>query len=438
MNRRTFLKTILASAMMGPAAFAARPLRTGFNFVLINCDDLGYGDLSCYGSDTIRTPNIDALAKRGIRFTDFDACAPVCTPSRAGLLTGRYAVRSGLTRVLGPVNTYGIPQSEKTVAEILKDLRYATALIGKWHLGHLPEYLPTRHGFDYYFGIPYSNNMGDRVNGRPNCPLMRNEEIVEQPAIQEILTERYTYEAIEFIKQNKHRRFFVYLAHNMPHNPVSVSERFRGRSRGGLYGDAVECIDWGVGEIVRALQELGLESDTVVMFTSDNGPNAGSAGILRGKKGGVFEGGVRVPFVAACPGLIPQGIVCHQPTTNLDLLPTIANLAGGRVRQDRTIDGRDITVLLTRPGARLPDKPFFYFVTNALQAVRVGQWKLHLGRDDRALPRPELYNLKLDIRECIDRANDYPDVVENLRRIAEEFVSSLNGTAHIGGSDAPF
>ncbi len=437
-SRRTFLRGALASVLVAHSTLAANRSSRRLNFVLINCDDLGYGDLSCYGSPTIRTPNVDRLAAGGVKFTDFDTCAPVCTPSRTGLLTGRYAIRSGLTRVLGPVNTTGIPEDEQTIAEMLKSLGYATALVGKWHLGHLPQYLPTRHGFDYYFGIPYSNNMGDRVDGRPNCPLMRNEEIIEQPAVQETLTERYTSEAVQFIRRNKNKPFFVYLAHNMPHNPVSASERFRGKSKGGLYGDAVECIDWGVGQIVDVLRELGLERNTVVMFTSDNGPNLGSAGILRGKKGQVFEGGVRVPFVAYCPGLIPAGIVCHQQATNLDLFPTLVALAGGRVASDRVIDGRDISKLLTMPGARLPDKPFFYFVTNALQAVRLGRWKLHLGRDNQTLPKPELYNLQLDIRECVDQAEDYPHIVAELRHIAETFVSNLPGGAHIGGSDAPF
>ncbi|MDH7601066.1 MAG: sulfatase [Armatimonadota bacterium] len=437
-TRRAFLRSVVAAAVAGHPVLAADRHPRRLNFVLINCDDLGYGDLSCYGSPTIHTPNVDSLAAKGVRFTDFDTCAPVCTPSRAGLLTGRYAIRSGLTRILGPVNTTGIPESEQTIGEALKSLGYATALIGKWHLGHLPQFLPTRHGFDYYYGIPYSNNMGDRVDGRPNCPLMRGEQIIEQPAIQETLTERYTAETIGFIKQNKDKPFFVYLAHNMPHNPVSASERFRGRSKGGLYGDAVECIDWGVGQIVNTLRELGLERNTLIMFTSDNGPNLGSAGILRGKKGQVFEGGVRVPFVAYCPGLIPAGIVCHQPATNLDIFPTLIRLAGGKLPSDRPIDGRDITKLLTVPGASLPSKPFFYFVTNALQAVRVGKWKLHLGREDRLLPKPELYNLQLDIRESVDRSDEYPHIVTELKQIAQRFVSDLPGGAHIGGSDAPF
>jgi arylsulfatase A-like enzyme len=339
-----------------------------------------------------------------------------------------------MTRVLFPRDQTGIPDSEIILAQALKRQGYKTAIIGKWHLGHLPQFLPTRHGFDYYYGIPYSHDMGAPVDGRRDCPLMRGEEIIERPAIAETLTERYTGETIEYIRANKNKPFFIYLPHNMPHKPWTVSERFKGKSKGGVYGDMVECIDWGVGEIVKALKELGLDKKTLVMFTSDNGPNGGSAGILRGMKGQVFEGGMREPLVASWPGTIRPGTVCRQPASMLDLFTTVIRLAGGAPPKDRPIDGRDIARLFTVPGASLPDYPFYYFRTDALQAIRVGAWKLHLGRGGEALAEPELYNLGLDVRESRDVAKDHPEVVADLKKRAEKFVKGLPNGAHIGGS----
>ena len=398
------------------------------NFVIIFCDDLGYGDLSCYGAEKIKTPNLDQMAREGVKFTDFYVTASVCTPSRASLLTGRYQVRSGLTRVLFPFSKTGIEAQEITLAEALKERGYATACIGKWHLGHLPPFLPTRHGFDYYYGIPYSNDMHSQRRGDPPIPLMRNEEIIEQPAVQETLTERYTAEAIRFIREHKDEPFFVYLPHTMPHVPLYASQRFRGTSARGLYGDVVETIDWGVGEILKALRQEGLAENTLVIFTSDNGPwlikkeNGGSAGPLRAGKGTVYEGGVREPFIAWWPGTIPAGRVCKQPAISMDLFPTFLKLAGGRPSRERRLDGRNILGLLTGEGWRRGKTEFFFYRGQRLGAMRSGKWKLHLPGRVRNQDRPaELYDLKADLGERTNLAKQRPKLLERLLARAREF-----------------
>jgi len=442
MPRREFIRrsalTAAAVTLLGPEAVARSGLQGRPNVVLINADDLGFGDLGCYGSEKISTPNLDALARHGVRFTDFHSCAPVCTPSRAGLMTGRYAIRSGLTRVLGAASRQGIGDDEVTVAELLKIRGYATACIGKWHLGHLPQYLPMRHGFDYYYGIPYSNNMGSWKDGKVDVPLMRGEETIERPAIQETLTQRYTEEAVEFIRQHRREPFFVYLPHTMPHRPWYASERFKGRSKAGLYGDAVEEIDWSVGEVVKALRELGLTRNTLVMFTSDNGPNGGSVGPLRGAKATVFEGGMRLPFIACWPDRIRESHICRQPASNLDILPTLAAVTGAIPPADRIIDGRDITGLLTTPGKMMRDYPFFYFRTHAIQAARLGRWKLHVGRGTESLDKPELYDLQLDMGEKRDAAEDHPEIVRELLTLIEDFRKALPPNTAVGGSPDAF
>jgi arylsulfatase A-like enzyme len=425
-TRREFLQR--SAATVAAAAVWRAPIFAGEepppNVVLINADDLGYGDLGCYGSEQIATPNLDRLAQEGMRFTDFYACAPVCTPSRAGLLTGRYPVRTGLTRVLFPRSQTGIDASEVTLAEALKEKGYTTACVGKWHLGHLPPFLPTRHGFDEYYGIPYSNDMTP-------TPLLEGEETIEEPAHQETLVERYTERAIQFIQGHQDRPFFLYLPHTMPHVPLHIAERFRGRSPRGLYGDVVEAIDWGVGEIVKAIRELQLERRTLVLFTSDNGPwlvqkeHGGSAGPLREGKGTVFEGGMRVPMIAAWPGSISPGQVCREPASNLDLFTTLIALADGKVPEDRPIDGRNIWPLLTGDGKMDGDHAFFYHRSESLNAVRVGRWKLHVGRGDKALPEPELYDLEADLGETKNVAKEHPDRVAELQARIETFRQSF-------------
>ncbi|MDO8587861.1 MAG: sulfatase [Armatimonadota bacterium] len=435
--RREFLcQSALAAAavaLLGQEAFtASRPQRP--NVILINADDLGYADLGCYGSDNISTPNLDRLAREGVRFTDFYACAPVCTPSRAGLLTGRYPIRSGLTTVLFPNNKVGIPDTEITIAELLKRQGYSTACIGKWHLGHLPQFLPTRHGFDYYYGIPYSNDMGEIIDGYPNVPLMCNEETIERPAHIDTLTQRYTEEAVRLIRAHGNRPFFIYLAHTMPHKPLYVNPRFKGHSRGGKYGDVVEEIDWGVGRIVQALRDEGLQRNTLVMFTSDNGPvfgkkePGGSADPFSGGKGSVFEGGMREPFIARWPARIRPGGVCHQPASNLDILPTLVTLGGGKVPKDRGIDGRNIAPLLTS-SARLPDYAFFYDVTKpgSVPAVRFGRWKLRMEKGRKELEEPQLFDLDLDPGERRNVAAQHPEIVADLKKRITAFLQSLEG-----------
>jgi arylsulfatase A-like enzyme len=423
------------------------------NFIVIFTDDQGYNDVGCFGAPLIKTPNLDRMAAEGMKFTDFYSSSPVCTPSRASLMTGCYAQRVSMAdtprgegksgRVLFPDSTCGIHPDEITMAELLKGLGYATGCIGKWHLGHLPQFLPTRNGFDSYFGIPYSNDM------KPS-PLMRNEETVEEPAVQETLTERYTEEAVRYIAEHKDAPFFLYLAHNMPHVPLHVSEKFAGKSAGGLYGDVIECIDWGIGQILDALRAQGIDGRTLVVFTSDNGPwyiqgeDGGSATPLRAGKGTTYEGGMREPCIMRWPGTIPAGAVCSELATTMDLLPTFAKLAGGGPPTDRIIDGKDIFPLLSgQPGAKTPHEAFYYYSGNNLNAVRSGQWKLKLetelseediyrkiGNRDAKLPEA-LYNLAVDPGEQKSVLKDHPDIADRLRALAEKARKDL-GDARTG------
>lgn len=423
------------------------------NFVVIFCDDLGYGDLSCFGHPSIATPRLDRMAAEGQRWTDFYAAACVCTPSRAALLTGRYPVRNGMTsdkrRVLFPDSAGGLPASEITMAEALKALGYRTAAIGKWHLGHLPEYLPTRHGFDSYFGIPYSNDM-DKVDKTDhftlaeqerheayNVPLMRDERIVERPADQRTITRRYTDEAVKAIGELKGAPFFLYLAHNLPHIPLFRSEAYKGRSAAGIYGDVVEEIDDSVGRVLDALAEAGIEKDTLVVFTSDNGPwltfktHGGSAGLLRDGKGSTWEGGIREPTVMWWPGKLKPGTVREMGST-LDLLPTFLALAGGAAPKDRIIDGFDLTPVLfgTGPG---PRETFFYYHDERLFAVRHGAHKAHFltktsytaQKEAVVHDPPLLFHLGHDPSEKHDIAARQPEIVEELRRLSEAHQSSV-------------
>ena len=327
--RRDFLKTCTAAAVAGGTAHgAARPP----NVVFIYADDLGYGDLGCYGSN-IRTPNLDRMASEGMRFTHFYSGNPVCSPSRTALMTGRYPPRAGVPRVLRPDDTTGLPDSEVTIAQMLKARDYKTMCVGKWHLGHLPAYLPTSRGFDEYFGIPYSNDMSPRS-------LLHNIETIEEPAKLETLTPRYTEQALRFIERSKDAPFFLYFPHTMPHIPLAASTRFRGKSPQGLFGDVVEEIDWSVGEVLGTLKRLGLDRNTLVLFSSDNGPwFQGSPGRLRGRKGMTWEGGVRVPMVARWPGRVPAGKRCDGLASPMDVLPTVAKLCG--VTPKNPVDGVD-------------------------------------------------------------------------------------------------
>jgi arylsulfatase A len=413
------------------------------NFVIIFCDDLGYGDIGAFGHPTIKTPNLDRLASEGQRWTSFYVAASVCTPSRAGLMTGRLPIRSGMCddrhRVLFPNSFGGLPQSEVTIARALKQAGYTTACIGKWHLGHLPEYLPTRHGFDYYYGIPYSNDM-DRVTEDDrtynNVPLLRNLEIIERPADQPTLTKRYTAESIKFISENKDSHFFLYLAHTMPHIPLFRSEDFEDVSLRGLFGDVIEEIDWSTGEIIKALKAAGIEKNTLVLFTSDNGPwaimklNGGSPGILTGEKGATFEGGMREPTIFWWPDKIPPGTVMDLGTT-MDVLPTFCKLAGVEVPGDRVYDGQDISPALFGTGHSGRDVVFYYRGTRIF-AVRKGPFKAHFitktayGPDDEMQHDPPLlFHLGHDPSELYNVADQHPGVIADIRAEIEKHQQTL-------------
>ncbi len=423
------------------------------NFIIVFADDLGYGDLGVYGHPTIKTPSLDQMAAEGQRWTNFYVAASVCTPSRAGLLTGRYPVRSGMcsdkVRVLFPNSVNGLPENEITLAEQLKKVGYATACIGKWHLGHKPQFLPTNNGFDYYFGIPYSNDMDlstdkgywEFADSIPtayyNVPLMRNEEIIERPAEQHTITKRYTEEAISFIKQHKDKPFFVYLAHNLPHIPLFASQEFKGKSKRGLYGDVVEEIDHGVGQILSMLKKEGLADNTIVVFTSDNGPwlpfktHAGSAGLLRGGKGTTWEGGMREPCIFWSPAKIKPAVVYDLGST-MDLFTTFSKLAGVPIPDDRVIDGVDLSGTLFR-NEQSPRKGIFYYHGTQLYAARLGDYKAHFtteGEFSMSGERvehetPLLYNLGQDPSEQFDIAEGNAQVLENINKFVQKHKSNL-------------
>lgn len=417
LNRREFLMAAAGAATAGRATGAAtRPP----NIVMILCDDLGYGDVGSYGS-AIRTPNLDRMAADGIRFTNFLTANPVCSPSRAALLTGRYPTRVGVPRVLFPKDSEGLPDTEVTLAQALKARGYKSMCVGKWHLGHLPQFLPTNRGFDAYFGIPYSNDMEPPV-------LLRNTETFEERADMNRITGQYTEEAVKFIERSKDSPFFLYLAHTMPHIPLGAGKRFRGRSPQGLYGDVVEEIDWSVGEVLSTLRKLGLENNTLVMFASDNGPwHQGSPGRLRGRKGMTWEGGVRTPFIARFPGRIPAGKVCHGVGSLMDVFPTVIKLAGAPAPKN-PLDGIDIWPMLTGQKPEIEREALLYFDGWHIQCARRGRWKLHLsrynsvtyspapagGRLNIPLPAPELYDLSRDVDESYDVAPEHPEIVKDL------------------------
>jgi len=412
------------------------------NFVIIFADDLGYGDLSCYGHPAISTPNLDRMADEGMRFTQFYSAASVCSPSRAALLTGRYQIRSGITRVLQPLDRVGLPADEITFAEALKSKGYATACIGKWHLGQLPWSLPTRQGFDYYFGLPYSNNMSPSVPGRehyPPLPLVRNEEVIETEPKQWQLTPRYTEEAVSFIKQNKDKPFLVYMPHTFPHGPLFASPRFKGKSLYGLYGDVVEELDWSVGEILDTLRELQLVDNTLVFFTSDNGavarrPDGGCVGLLTGKKGNVFEGGIREPAIAWWPGRVPAGSVSRDVAITIDLFTTVLALGGVEIPKDRPIDGVNLVPVLEgkKPVAK---RTLFFYRGDDLQAVRRGPWKLIYLKKSSASTRhfrpvrtnsPQLFQIEHDPSEKVNLAKEHPEIVAELVKEIERFKAGLS------------
>ncbi len=458
MNRRQFLRTAVSGAAAlaltrcasaGRSTAARKP-----NFVVILADDQGYRDVGCFDAPLIETPNLDRMAAEGMRFTDFYSAAPVCTPSRAALMTGCYPQRVGLPGVLGPQANTGIHADEVTMADLLKGQGYATACFGKWHLGHHPEFLPTRHGFDEYFGLPYSNDMWPNhptSDKYPPLPLIEGETIIEYNPDQTQLTTWYTERAVRFITENKDNPFFLYLPHNMPHVPLFVSDKFRGKSKQGLYGDVIMEIDWSAGQILDTLRTLGLDDDTVVVFTSDNGPwlsygdHAGSALPLREGKGTTFDGGQREPCIMWGPSRIPAGTICTEMCVMFDLLPTFASLTGAVMPSDRVIDGKNIWPLMSgKPKARTPHEAFYFCRGMKPEAVRSGDWKLHLPHAYRSCPEPgtggqprpyiqkktgtELYDLSKDIAEQTDVSADHPHIVEKLSKLAQQFNTDLRKT----------
>ena len=446
---------VALAAVFAPTATRLAAAERLPNVIIIFTDDQGYGDIGVFGAKGYTTPHLDSLARDGVKFTNFHVAQPVCSASRAALLTGCYPNRIGIHGALGPNANHGIHADETTLAEVLKARGYATGMAGKWHLGHREPFIPNRHGFDESFGLPYSNDMWPhhpeaRPGTYPKLPLWENGKVIDDevsPDDQRNLTTWYTERAVSFIERNKERPFFFYLAHSMPHVPLFVSDKFKGKSQQGLYGDVIMEIDWSVGEVLRALQRHGLERDTLVIFTSDNGPwlsygtHAGSAGPLREGKGTTWEGGTRVPCLMRWPGKLPAGAVNDRFAMTIDLLPTIAGRVGAPL-PPRPIDGRDIWPLLTGDrSARNPHDGYgLWYLQNELQAVVSGdgRWKLIFphtyrtldgrpgGKDGlpakyqpAKLATPQLFDLQADIGETKDVAAAHPEVVQRLTAFAE-------------------
>ncbi len=461
-------------AILSAFLLAAMSLSAAPNIVIILADDLGYGDVGCFGAEKIRTPNLDRLAREGMKFTDFSVAQAVCSASRAALLSGCYPNRIGLQGALNHTSPAGIHRDELLLPEICRERGYATAIFGKWHLGLPPFFSPLQHGFDEWLGLPYSNDNSKfhpvLAAEMPPLPLYDGDAVAETDPDQARFTRRLTERAVDFIERNKERPFFLYVPQVMPHVPVFASEKFRGKSALGIYGDAVEELDWSVGEILAALARTGLDERTLVIFSSDNGPflsygaHAGSAGPLREGKLTAYEGGVRVPTLMRWPGTIPAGRECREPVMTIDLLPTIAGLLGAEL-PPRKIDGRDILPLLRgEAGAKSPHEALYFYSGDELHAVRGGDWKLHLphpyltvmaapGRDGKpsgwGTLKPQsieqsgvsgiasrhgyrveqqplaLYNLREDLGEKHDLAAQHPDLVEKLTAFAEQARADL-------------
>jgi arylsulfatase A-like enzyme len=431
------------------------------NLVIIYVDDMGYGDIEPFGSKLNRTPACNRMAAEGMKLTSF-YCAPVCTPSRAQMLTGCYAKRVSLPQVIGAVSKIGLSKDEHTIADLLKQQGYATQAIGKWHVGDQPQFLPIYRGFDHYLGLPYSNDMGGEWDGqadvppaqrKPPVPLVRDDKVIDTMMgdKQNVLEAMYTDEALKFIHEHQAGPFFLYLAHTAVHVPLHPGKEFEGKSKNGKYGDWVEEVDWSTGRVLDTLRELKLAENTLVLFTSDNGPwlvqmdQGGIASPLRGGKGGTYEGGMREPTMVWWPGHIAAGVTCDVVTGNIDVLPTFVKLAGGTVPTDRKIDGVDISALFLGQAKESPRKVQYYFDGNQLQAVRSGEWKMAIlpqrehnrpqGQQEPPSkpPFPKLYNLDTDIGETTDVAKDHADVIKQL----QEYVAEMDKDLGVKGNTAP-
>ena len=430
---------LLLAAVLSAAASARPP-----NVVVIFIDDMGYGDIGPFGATKQRTPHLDRMAKEGMKLTSFYA-TPVCSVSRAQMMTGCYGARVSVPGVYFPGQSVGLNPAEVTVAERLKEKGYATQMVGKWHLGDQPEFLPTRQGFDHYLGIPYSNDMLKKSADTkiPVVPLLRDEKIAElmDGEGQRRMVELYTKEAVDFIGRNKDKPFYLYYAHNAVHTPIYPGAAFAGKSQNGRFGDWVEEVDWSVGQVLDTLRAQGLDKDTLVVFTSDNGPwltkgtDGGSAGPLRGGKGSTWEGGVRVPTLAWWPGRVPAGSVNDAVAATIDLLPTFVSLAGGTVPATPVIDGRDITPILLGQSKESAREAHYYFASYDLQAVRQGRWKLALSPQPEGMGKQaaktaaglRLYDLDAEIGEQTDVAAQHPEVVAKLKALADKMAAEIGG-----------
>jgi len=433
------LVSFACATLLSVASFGA----TKPNFVVIFMDDMGYADIGPFGATKQKTPNLDKMAKDGMKMSSFYA-APVCSVSRAQILTGCYGARISVPGVYGPGGAQGLNPKEFTIAERLKEQGYATACIGKWHVGDQPQFLPTKQGFDFYYGIPYSNDMQKptKEDGTRVVPLMRNEKVdlLLKDEDQDLIIERYVKEATTFIRENKDKPFLLYFPQTAVHTPIHPGKAFQGKSQNGRFGDWVEEVDWSVGQVMQTLKDLGLEENTLVVFTSDNGPwlikgdDAGSALPLRGGKGGTFEGGVRVPTLVRWPGKIAAGSVCDAVAGTIDLLPTFVSLAGGKVPSEPVIDGRDLSDILLGKTKESPREAHYYFSSYTLQAVRQGSWKLAvtsqnetMGGSKKEEKTPRLYNLDTDIGETTDVSDKNPEVVTKLTALIAKMNAEIGG-----------
>ncbi len=465
---RCSIYLLALTLLFTPFASGADATKRLPNFVIVFIDDMGYADIGPFGAEGYETPHLDQMAKEGRVFTDFYVTQAVCSASRAGLMTGCYNVRVGILGALGPKATHGINSNEVTLAEIVKQKGYATACFGKWHLGHHPKFLPTNNGFDEYFGLPYSNDMwpyhpgvahlpmSERVKRWPHLPMIEGTEIIDTRVTaddQTQLTTQYTEHAVDFIERNREHPFLLYVPHSMVHVPLFVSDKFKGKSKRGLFGDVVMEVDWSMGQIFETLRENKLDDNTMVIFTADNGPwlsygdHAGSAGPLREGKGTMFDGGCREPTIMWWPGKIPAGTVCHTPAMTIDVLPTIAAMIDAELPK-HAIDGKDIWPLISgQPSATSPHEAYAMYYGSQLQAIRKGNWKLHFPHAYRTLGGRKggtggipvnyeqakiglaLFDLSKDVGETTNVADEHPEIVAELEKLADGFRAELGDSS---------